>query len=156
VPTRSYAGAVTFAESSGALALDHSASFTATVFGMTRQDTLDLAAITAGANATLAYWGVASAATLSVSDGGHSASIALSAIIFDGTWVTDPAVLGGPLVRSSPPPPEGSRPPRLAIFFGIWQNWAHAGGNCGGQQSVLSGERSGANQSPISHGPSPR
>ena len=46
-----YAGAVASAGSSGRPALEDSASFIGTVVGMTRQEMLDLADITAGANA---------------------------------------------------------------------------------------------------------
>jgi hypothetical protein len=45
-----YAGAVASAGSSGRPALEDSASFIGTVVGMTRQEMLDLAEITAGAN----------------------------------------------------------------------------------------------------------
>ncbi len=73
-----YSGAVTFAAASGTLTIDHSANFSGDITGqLAAGDVIDLADITAGANATIAYSGNNSPGTLTVSDGTHTASIAL-------------------------------------------------------------------------------
>ena len=109
-----YAGAVSFAGDTGTLQLDNSASFSGTVAGMTGSDSIDFADINPAKVQMPSYAGDASGGTLSVSDGTHSASIALLgnylASTFTtasdghgGTAVTDPAVLGG--VQPLVPPP---------------------------------------------------
>jgi hypothetical protein len=101
-----YAGAVSFAGDTGRLQLDNSASFSGTVAGMTGSDTIDFADIDPAKVQMPSYNGDASGGTLSVSDGRHSANIALLgnylASTFTtasdghgGTAVTDPAILGG-------------------------------------------------------------
>jgi hypothetical protein len=67
------------AGATGTLKLDQSSSFTGSVSGFAAGDTLDLADIAFGANTTLGYSANAdgTGGTLSVSDGTHSASIAL-------------------------------------------------------------------------------
>jgi Tryptophan-rich Synechocystis species C-terminal domain len=76
--TGAYSGAITFASASGTLTIDHSASFSGTIAGqLATGDKIDLADITAGANATIAYSGNNSPGTLTVSDGTHTASMAL-------------------------------------------------------------------------------
>ena len=109
-----YAGAVSFAGDTGTLALDNSASFGGTVAGMTGSDTIDFVDIDPSKVQTPSYDGDASGGTLSVSDGAHSANIALLgnylASTFTaasdghgGTAVTDPAVLGGVQPLVTPP-----------------------------------------------------
>jgi hypothetical protein len=106
-----YAGAVSFAADTGTLQLDNSASFSGTVAGMTGSDTIDFADIDPAKLQMPSYAGDASGGTLSVTDGAHSANIALLGNYLassfttspdgrGGTAVTDPAVLGGvaPLV----------------------------------------------------------
>jgi hypothetical protein len=100
-----------FAADTGMLQLDNSASFSGTVAGMTGSDTIDFADIDPTKVQTPSYAGDASGGTLSVTDGAHSANIALLGNYLassfttspdgrGGTTVTDPAVLGGvaPLV----------------------------------------------------------
>ena len=71
-----YSGVVAFASSTGTLKLDASTAFTGTVGGqLAIGDVIDLADITAGANATIGYTGNNSPGTLTVSDGTHTASI---------------------------------------------------------------------------------
>ena len=109
-----YAVAVSFAADTGTLQLDNSATFSGTVAGMTGSDSIDFADIDPAKVQTPSYAGDAPGGTLSVSDGAHSANIALLgnylASTFTaasdghgGTAVTDPAVLGGvaPLVTPS-------------------------------------------------------
>src|SRR3984893_8596669 len=76
--TGAYSGTATFAAGSGTLTIDHSANFSGKIGGqLAIGDMIDLADITTGANATLAYSGNNSPGTLTVSDGTHTASIAL-------------------------------------------------------------------------------
>ena len=109
-----YAGAVTFAVSTGTLQLDNSASFSGTVAGMAGQDTIDFADIDPAKVLPPSYSGDASGGTLSVTDGSHSANIALignyMASVFvpssdghGGTSVVDPPALGGVQPLVTPP-----------------------------------------------------
>jgi hypothetical protein len=111
-----YPGQLSFAADTGTLKLDNSASFAGTVAGMSGQDTIDFADIDPAKVHAPSYSGNAAGGTLTVSDGAHSASIALlgnyMASVFvassdghGGTSVIDPPALGGvqPLVT----PPHG-------------------------------------------------
>jgi hypothetical protein len=69
-----FAGSVTFAGSSGTLQLDNSSSFTGTVAGMTGNDTIDLEGIKF-TNQQPTY--SPASGTLTVTEGTHSANIAL-------------------------------------------------------------------------------
>ena len=76
--TGAYSGTITFAGSSGTLTIDNSASFSGKIAGqLAIGDVIDLADITAGANATIGYSGNNSPGTLTLSDGTNTASIAL-------------------------------------------------------------------------------
>ncbi|WP_334385067.1 heparin lyase I family protein [Bradyrhizobium sp. AZCC 2262] len=76
--TGAYSGSVSFAGATGTLVIDNSANFHGTIGGqLTTTDVIDLADITAGANATIGYTGNNSPGTLTVSDGTKTASIAL-------------------------------------------------------------------------------
>jgi 20S proteasome alpha/beta subunit len=69
---------ITFAGATGTLKIDNSSTFSGTIGGqLAIGDVIDLADITAGANATMSYSGNNSPGTLTVSDGAHTASIAL-------------------------------------------------------------------------------
>jgi T5SS/PEP-CTERM-associated repeat protein len=71
-------GTVTFAGGTGTLKIDTASSFTGTIGGqLAIGDVIDFADITTGANATIGYSGNNSPGTLTVSDGTHTASIAL-------------------------------------------------------------------------------
>ena len=73
-----YSGTVTFAGDTGTLKIDDSTSFSGTIAGhLAIGNVIDLADITAGANATISYSGNNSPGTLTVSDGTHTANIAL-------------------------------------------------------------------------------
>jgi hypothetical protein len=76
--TGANSGTVTFAGATGTLTVDNAANFGGKIGGqLAIGDVIDLTNITAGANATLAYSGNNSPGTLTVSDGTHTASIAL-------------------------------------------------------------------------------
>jgi hypothetical protein len=102
-----YAGTISFAAATGTLKIDNSASFGGKIGGqLAIGDVIDLADVTAGANATISYSGNNSPGTLTVSDGTHVASIALlgnyslanftaSSDGHGGTSVVDPPLAGG-------------------------------------------------------------
>ena len=77
---------VTFASgAAGTLLLDASSQFTGTIAGLNHAfpyDTIDLADIAFGSNTTLDYSGDTSGGTLTVSDGTHTAKIAVVGQIF--------------------------------------------------------------------------
>ena len=73
-----YSGTLSFAAPTGMLKIDNSASFSGKIAGqLAIEDVIDLTDITAGASATIGYSGNNSPGTLTVSDGTHTASIAL-------------------------------------------------------------------------------
>ena len=90
-----YAGAVTFAGSTGTLQLDNSSSFSGTVAGMTGQDTIDFADINFTKVQTPSYSGNSSGGTLTVTDGTHSANIALLGNYLASSFVTSSDGHGG-------------------------------------------------------------
>jgi hypothetical protein len=101
-----YAGAVNFGADTGTLVLDDFASFSGTVAGMTGSDTIDFTGIDPTKVQPPAFSGDASGGMQSVTDGAHSAAIALlgnslsstfaaSSDGHGGTSVIDPPALGG-------------------------------------------------------------
>ncbi len=110
-----YAGPVTFAGSTGMLQLDNSLSFTGTVAGLTGQDTLDLRYINPATVQTPTYSGNSSGGTVTVTDGTHTANIALlgnylastfvaSSDGHGGTSIVDPLLTSSSQMISTPPP----------------------------------------------------
>ena len=80
-----YSGTVSFAGPTGTLIIDHASSFSGTITGqLAIGDVIDLADITGGANVTISYSGNNSPGTLTVSDGTHTANIALDGQLFAG------------------------------------------------------------------------
>jgi large repetitive protein len=76
--TGAYSGTITFAGATGTLKIDNSAGFSGQISGqLATGDVIDLADITSGPAATIGYSGNNSPGTLTVSDGTHTASIAL-------------------------------------------------------------------------------
>jgi hypothetical protein len=107
-----FSSAVTFAADTGTLRLDDPASFAGTVAGMTGQDTIDFANIDPTKVQPPSY--DPASGTLHVTDGAHSADIALignyMASVFvpsndgqGGTSVVDPPALGGVAPLVTPP-----------------------------------------------------
>jgi hypothetical protein len=90
-----YSGAVTFAGSTGTLQLDNSSSFSGTVAGLADQDTLDLRDINPATVQTPIYSGSSSRGTLTVTDGTHTANIALLGNYLASTFVTSSDGHGG-------------------------------------------------------------
>ncbi|WP_407158797.1 heparin lyase I family protein [Bradyrhizobium sp. STM 3557] len=76
--TGSFSGEIMFGGATGTLIIDHSDQFHGTIGGqLTTTDVIDFKDITAGSNASLAYSGNNSPGTLTVSDGTHTAQVAL-------------------------------------------------------------------------------
>jgi hypothetical protein len=74
----SFSGTVSFSAATGTLKIDQSSTFGGTIAGqLAGNDIIDLADITAGTSATVGYTGNNSPGTLTVTDGTHSATLAL-------------------------------------------------------------------------------
>ena len=99
-----YAGQAIFAGTAGTLQLDSSTGFTGTVAGMTGQDTLDLRDIGFGATTTVGFAenGSGTGGTLSVSDGRHTANIALLGHYMASTFVASSDGHGGTSIVDPP------------------------------------------------------
>jgi len=98
-------GNVTFTGSSGSLWLDQAATFTGKVEGLGKQNAVDLTEIGFGADTTLAYAQNADGAgggTLSVSDGSHTASIALLGNYMASMFAASFDGHGGTLITVAP------------------------------------------------------
>jgi len=97
-------GKVTFGGSGGTLQLDQPGTFTGTVLGFATPDRIDLPSIGFGTTTTLAFsendsW---TGGTLTVTDGTHTAAIALLGNYMASTLVTAADGHGGTLVTESP------------------------------------------------------
>ena len=156
--TGAYSGTITFASASGTLTIDHSANFSGTIAGqLATGDVIDLADVTAGASASIAYSGNNSPGTLTVSDGTHTASIAMlgnyslanftaSSDGHGGTSVVDPplyqadsgffnAANGSGIHTAAMPdfrsldhaPPGGPAPPPYVKLAGLLDQYMAAG-----------------------------
>ena len=95
-----FSGPVTFAASTGTLQLDDPSGFSGTVAGMSGQDTLDLMNINPAAVRTPTYSGTSSGGTLTVTDGTHSANVALLGNYLASTFVTSSDGHGGTAVMN--------------------------------------------------------
>jgi len=85
----------TFLGDTGTLKLDDSSSFSGTVAGMSGQDTIDLANINFATVQSPTYSGDSSGGTLAVTDGTHTANIALLGNYLASTFVTSSDGHGG-------------------------------------------------------------
>jgi enterochelin esterase-like enzyme len=90
-----YSSQISFAASTGTLDLLNSLSFAGTVAGMTGQDTIDFADIDPTKVQHPTYSGTASGGTLTVTDGSHTANIALLGDYMASTFVTSSDGHGG-------------------------------------------------------------
>jgi len=90
-----YSGQVSFTASTGILELLNSSGFAGTVAGMTGQDTIDFADIDPTKVQRPTYSGTASGGTLTVTDGSHTANIALLGNYIASTFVTSSDGHGG-------------------------------------------------------------
>jgi hypothetical protein len=103
--TGAYSGTITFAGTTGTLKLDNSSTFSGKIGGqLAIGDTIDLADITAGASAAIAYSGNNTPGTLMVSDGTHTANIALSGNYLPSNFTASTDGHGGTSVVDPPLP----------------------------------------------------
>jgi autotransporter passenger strand-loop-strand repeat protein len=95
-------GLFDFASEGGTLRLDESTGFTGMIGGFTYYDQIDLADLFYGSSTTFAYSGDAQGGTLTVTDGVHTAALALLGqyAAADFTLATDQH--GGTIVSQSP------------------------------------------------------
>ena len=94
--------AISFSGTTGTLKLDNSPSFTGTVAGMSANDTIDFTDLNFGTIATPSFAGSSSAGTLTVTDGSHTANIALLGNYLASTFVASSDGHGGTLVVDPP------------------------------------------------------
>ena len=107
--TGAYSGTISFAASTGTLTIDNSANFSGKIAGqLAIGDVIDLTTITAGANATIAYSGNNSPGTLTVSDGTHTASLALLGNFSLANFIASSDGHGGTSVVDPPIPTASS------------------------------------------------
>jgi hypothetical protein len=97
-----YAGNVAFAGSTGTLKLDNSSGFSGMVAGMTGSDTIDFADISYATIQNPIYSGTSAGGTLSVTDGSHTANIALIGNYLASTFVASSDGHGGTSVVDPP------------------------------------------------------
>src|SRR5713101_5429711 len=93
---------VTFGASTGTLQLDQSSSFAGTVAGMSGEDTLDLRDISFATVQAPIFSGNNSGGALSVTDGTHSANIALLGNYLASAFVASSDGHGGTQVVDPP------------------------------------------------------
>ena len=89
---------VTFVGTSGTLILTDAPAFTGQVSGLVGSDALDLADVRYGANTTAAFSGTANGGTLTVTDGTHTAQIALLGDYLGSSWTLSSDGKGGTVV----------------------------------------------------------
>jgi len=77
---------VTFAGAAGTLKLDDAIAFTGQILGLTGSDSLDLADVSYGANTTATFLGNTNGGILTVTEGAHTAKIALVGNYLSSTW----------------------------------------------------------------------
>ena len=94
--------AISFGGTTGTLKLDDSPSFTGTVAGMSANDTIDFADLNFATIAKPSFAGTSSAGTLTVTDGSHTANIALLGNYLASTFVASSDGHGGTLVVDPP------------------------------------------------------
>jgi hypothetical protein len=100
--TSAYSGQASFAASTGILELLNSACFAGTVAGMAGQDTIDFADIDPTKVQTPRYSGDTSGGTLTITDGSHTANIALLGNYLASTFVASSDGHGGTNVVDPP------------------------------------------------------
>jgi len=96
-----FSGEVSFAAPTGSLKLLNSESFAGTVAGMSGQDVIDFADIDPTKVQQPTYSGTAGAGTLAITDGSHTANIALLGNYIASAFVTSTDGHGGTSVVDS-------------------------------------------------------
>jgi len=89
---------ITFAGTAGTLKLDDAVAFTGKILGLTGSDSLDLVDINYGANTTATFLGNTNGGTLTVTDGNHTANIALVGNYLSSNWDLSSDGHGGTIV----------------------------------------------------------
>ena len=92
------AQSVTFLGTSGTLVLKDGSGFTGQVSGLAEADALDLADVHYGANTTAAFSGNANGGTLTITDGTHTAQIAMLGDYLGSGWTLSSDGNGGTVV----------------------------------------------------------
>jgi len=95
---------VTFTNTTGALKLDSPQTFTGQISGLAGSDAIDLAGVNYGANTTATFSGTTTGGTLTVSDGTHTANIALQGDYLASNWDLSNDGNGGTTVVDPVPP----------------------------------------------------
>ena len=104
-----FSGTVSFDGATGTLKVDNSASFSGKIAEqLAIADVIDFADIAAGASAKISYSGSNSPGTLSVSDGTHTASVALLGNYSLANFTASSDGHGGTLIVDPPVPGDGS------------------------------------------------
>jgi hypothetical protein len=98
-----YAGNVAFAASTGTLKLDDSSSFSGTVAGLAAQDLIDFADMNFATAQQPSYSGNSQGGTLTVTDGSHTANVALLGNYLASTFVASSDGHGGTLITDALP-----------------------------------------------------
>jgi hypothetical protein len=88
----------TFTGTTGTLTIDHSLAFTGAITGLVGADALDLADVSYGATTTATFLGNTTGGMLTVSDGVHTANIALNGNYVSSSWTLSSDGNGGTLV----------------------------------------------------------
>jgi hypothetical protein len=92
------AQAVTFTGTTGTLKLDQSLSFTGQISGLAGSDAIDLADVNYGVQTQVTYLGNTTGGTLTITDGVHTANIALQGDYLSSTWTLSSDGHGGTIV----------------------------------------------------------
>jgi hypothetical protein len=100
-----FTGELGFAGPTGTLQLDQSSSFHGTVAGFAGQDRIDLADIAFGNQTSFAYQAGGAGGTLSVSDGVHTASLALLGQYTAASFALAADGHGGTMITPAEPQP---------------------------------------------------
>jgi hypothetical protein len=89
---------VTFTGTTGTLTIDHSVGFTGAITGLAGDDALDLVDVNYRATTTASFLGNTTGGTLTVSDGVHTASLALNGNYLSSSWTLSSDGNGGTIV----------------------------------------------------------
>ncbi len=89
---------VTFTGTTGTLVLEDSLAFTGQISGLAGSDTIDLADVNYGVQTQVTYLGNTTGGTLTITDGIHTANIALQGDYLSSTWTLSSDGDGGTTV----------------------------------------------------------
>ncbi|OAF06213.1 hypothetical protein AYJ54_21350 [Bradyrhizobium centrolobii] len=110
--TGAYSGSIRFAGATGTLIIDDSSTFTGSFRGqLAIGDIIDLTDIAGGANASLTYSGNGSPGTLTVTDGTHTANLAMLGNYSLGNFIASSDGNGGTSIADPPLPGQSADSP---------------------------------------------